>query len=59
MTNGKDCPGLNAAIQDVCRAAHDRYAMSILGIVNDRSIPKGPAPRGVRSANLKRTRSTP
>ncbi|MDR1326148.1 MAG: 6-phosphofructokinase [Treponema sp.] len=34
LTSGGDCPGLNAAIRGVCRAAHDRYAMNILGIAN-------------------------
>jgi 6-phosphofructokinase 1 len=34
LTGGGDCPGLNAAIRGVCRAAHDRYAMNILGIAN-------------------------
>ncbi|MDR2479213.1 MAG: 6-phosphofructokinase [Treponema sp.] len=32
LTAGGDCPGLNAAIRGVCRAAHDRYGMSIAGI---------------------------
>ena len=32
LTAGGDCPGLNAAIRGICRAAHDRYNMSILGI---------------------------
>ena len=32
LTAGGDCPGLNAAIRGVCRAAHDRYGMSIIGI---------------------------
>jgi 6-phosphofructokinase 1 len=32
LTSGGDCPGLNAAIRGVCRAAHDRYGMNILGI---------------------------
>jgi 6-phosphofructokinase 1 len=32
LTAGGDCPGLNAAIRGVCRAAHDRYGMSIVGI---------------------------
>ncbi|MCL1815608.1 MAG: 6-phosphofructokinase [Treponema sp.] len=32
LTAGGDCPGLNAAIRGVCRAAHDRYHMKILGI---------------------------
>jgi len=32
LTSGGDCPGLNAAIRGVCRAAHDRYGMKIIGI---------------------------
>jgi len=32
LTAGGDCPGLNAAIRGVCRAAHDRYGMTIVGI---------------------------
>ncbi|MCL2411660.1 MAG: 6-phosphofructokinase [Treponema sp.] len=34
LTAGGDCPGLNAAIRGVCRAAHDRYGMEIIGIKN-------------------------
>jgi 6-phosphofructokinase 1 len=34
LTAGGDCPGLNAAIRGVCRAAYDRYGMSIVGIAN-------------------------
>jgi len=34
LTAGGDCPGLNAAIRGVCRAAHDRYGMKIIGIAN-------------------------
>jgi 6-phosphofructokinase 1 len=34
LTGGGDCPGLNAAIRGVCRAAYDRYGMTILGIAN-------------------------
>ncbi|MDR2070819.1 MAG: 6-phosphofructokinase [Treponema sp.] len=34
LTAGGDCPGLNAAIRGVCRAAHDRYNMAIVGIAN-------------------------
>ncbi|HOK00088.1 MAG TPA: ATP-dependent 6-phosphofructokinase [Termitinemataceae bacterium] len=34
LTSGGDCPGLNAAIRGVCRAAYDRYNMSIIGIAN-------------------------
>jgi len=34
LTAGGDCPGLNAAIRGVCRAAHDRYSMEIIGIAN-------------------------
>jgi len=32
LTAGGDCPGLNAAIRGVCRAAYDRYNMTILGV---------------------------
>ncbi|MDR0561092.1 MAG: 6-phosphofructokinase, partial [Spirochaetaceae bacterium] len=32
LTGGGDCPGLNAAIRGVCRAAYSRYDMTILGI---------------------------
>jgi len=34
LTAGGDCPGLNAAIRGVCRAAHDIYSMEIIGIAN-------------------------
>jgi 6-phosphofructokinase 1 len=34
LTAGGDCPGLNAAIRGVCRAAYDRYNMTIIGIAN-------------------------
>jgi len=34
LTAGGDCPGLNAAIRGVCRAAHDLYNMEIIGITN-------------------------
>ena len=34
LTAGGDCPGLNAAIRGVCRAAHDQYGMEIVGIAN-------------------------
>ncbi|MDR0553877.1 MAG: 6-phosphofructokinase [Treponema sp.] len=34
LTAGGDCPGLNAAIRGVCRAAQDRYNMNIVGIAN-------------------------
>jgi len=34
LTSGGDCPGLNAAIRGVCRAAHDRYGIEIVGIAN-------------------------
>ena len=34
LTSGGDCPGLNAAIRGVCRAAHDRYGMKAIGIGN-------------------------
>ncbi|MCL2139652.1 MAG: 6-phosphofructokinase [Treponema sp.] len=32
LTAGGDCPGLNAAIRGVCRAAHERYGITIIGI---------------------------
>jgi len=32
LTAGGDCPGLNAAIRGVCRAAYDLYGMEIVGI---------------------------
>jgi 6-phosphofructokinase 1 len=32
LTAGGDCPGLNAAIRGVCRAAYDRYGINIIGI---------------------------
>jgi 6-phosphofructokinase 1 len=34
LTAGGDCPGLNAAIRGVCRAAQDKYGMTIVGIAN-------------------------
>jgi 6-phosphofructokinase 1 len=34
LTAGGDCPGLNAAIRGVCRAACDRYNMTVVGIAN-------------------------
>ncbi|MDR1072480.1 MAG: 6-phosphofructokinase [Treponema sp.] len=34
LTSGGDCPGLNAAIRGVCRAAYDRYGMSVVGFAN-------------------------
>ncbi|MCL2093475.1 MAG: 6-phosphofructokinase [Treponema sp.] len=34
LTAGGDCPGLNAAIRGVCRAATDRYGMKIIGIAD-------------------------
>ncbi|MDR0759492.1 MAG: 6-phosphofructokinase, partial [Treponema sp.] len=34
LTAGGDCPGLNAAIRGVCRAAYDRYNMNIVGIAH-------------------------
>ena len=34
LTAGGDCPGLNAAIRGVCRAASDRYNMKVIGIAN-------------------------
>jgi len=34
LTAGGDCPGLNAAIRAVCRAAHDRYGMNVIGITD-------------------------
>ncbi|MDR0513192.1 MAG: 6-phosphofructokinase [Treponema sp.] len=32
LTSGGDCPGLNAAIRGVCRAALSRYNMRVVGI---------------------------
>jgi ATP-dependent phosphofructokinase / diphosphate-dependent phosphofructokinase len=34
LTAGGDCPGLNAAIRGVCRAATIRYDMKVIGIAN-------------------------
>jgi len=34
LTAGGDCPGLNAAIRGVCRAATSRYNMKVIGIVD-------------------------
>lgn len=34
LTSGGDCPGLNAAIRGVAKAASGRYAMEIVGISN-------------------------
>ncbi|MCL2129415.1 MAG: 6-phosphofructokinase [Treponema sp.] len=34
LTAGGDCPGLNAAIRGVCRAASSRYNMKVIGISN-------------------------
>jgi 6-phosphofructokinase 1 len=34
LTAGGDCPGLNAAIRGVCRAACGRYGMTVVGIAN-------------------------
>jgi len=34
LTAGGDCPGLNAAIRGICKAAHGRYGMKIVGIAN-------------------------
>jgi 6-phosphofructokinase 1 len=34
LTAGGDCPGLNAAIRGVCRAATSRYDMKVVGIAN-------------------------
>ncbi|MDR2245984.1 MAG: 6-phosphofructokinase [Treponema sp.] len=34
LTAGGDCPGLNAAIRGVCRAAYDRHNMTAVGIAN-------------------------
>jgi 6-phosphofructokinase 1 len=34
LTAGGDCPGLNAAIRAICRAAHDRYGIKIVGIAD-------------------------
>ena len=33
LTGGGDCPGLNAAIRGICKAAHFEYGMEIVGIV--------------------------
>lgn len=32
LTSGGDCPGLNAAIRGVCKAATDAYDMNVIGI---------------------------
>jgi 6-phosphofructokinase 1 len=32
LTSGGDCPGLNAAIRGVAKAAHEKYSMNIIGI---------------------------
>jgi phosphofructokinase-like protein len=32
LTAGGDCPGLNPAIRGICKAAHHRYGMEIVGI---------------------------
>ena len=34
LTAGGDCPGLNAAIRGVCRAATSRYGMKVIGIID-------------------------
>jgi 6-phosphofructokinase 1 len=34
LTAGGDCPGLNAAIRGVCRAATDLYGMTVVGIAS-------------------------
>jgi len=34
LTAGGDCPGLNAAIRGVCRAATGRYNMKVIGIAD-------------------------
>jgi len=34
LTAGGDCPGLNAAIRGVCRAATSRYNMKVIGIAD-------------------------
>ena len=34
LTAGGDCPGLNAAIRGVCRAASSRYGMKVIGIAD-------------------------
>lgn len=34
LTSGGDCPGLNAAIRGVCRAAYDKYGMTGVGFAN-------------------------
>ncbi len=46
LTSGGDCPGLNAAIRGVAKAAHDVFHMELLGfrdgfrgLVHDRTMP--------------------
>ncbi len=34
LTSGGDCPGLNAAIRGVAKAAHGLYGMKIVGVSN-------------------------
>jgi len=34
LTAGGDCPGINAAIRGVCRAASSRYNMKVIGIAD-------------------------
>ncbi|MDR1898495.1 MAG: 6-phosphofructokinase, partial [Treponema sp.] len=34
LTAGGDCPGLNAAIRGVCRAATALYGMTVVGIAS-------------------------
>ena len=34
LTAGGDCPGINAAIRGVCRAASSRYGMKVIGIAD-------------------------
>ncbi len=34
LTSGGDCPGINAAIRGVCRAASETYGMRIIGFSN-------------------------
>jgi 6-phosphofructokinase 1 len=48
LTAGGDCPGLNAAIRGVCRAACGRYNMTVVGIANGF---RGLIDRDVRTLN--------
>ena len=34
LTSGGDCPGLNAAIRSVAKAALNRYGMKVIGIMD-------------------------